>query len=346
MSWLYLALGLALLVYGAEVLVRHASILAARLGIPAIVVGLTIVAFGTSAPELAVGTLASLDGQSDLVLGNVVGSNIYNVLLILGVSAIVTPLVIDQQLVRIDVPVMIGVSVLALVLSLDGAISRLDGVVLLAGMAAYTGFQILQGRNPEALEDSATAGSGSAAKSIILLLVGLGILIGGSRLFLDGAVAIARQLGMSELVIGLTIVAAGTSLPETATSVIAALRGERDIAVGNVVGSNVFNILGVLGVAGIVGAGGVAVATPNIVFDLPVMVAAALACLPFFFKDNTIARWHGGVFVAYYIAYVAYLILAAQDHDALDMFGRVMVFFAFPLTVVTFAVMGWQRYRA
>lgn len=346
-----LVAGLALLVYGAELLVRHAAQIAARLHIPALVVGLTIVAFGTSAPELVVSTMASLDGQPALALGNVIGSNIYNVLLILGVSALVTPLLISAQLVRLDVPIMIGVSILTLVMALDGGIGRVEGCGLVLALIGYTVFQIVQGRRSGASALSSpetspeTSHRGSFKRNVILLLVGLVLLVAGSRLFLDGAVTLAHMLGVSDLVIGLTIVAAGTSLPETATSIVAALRGERDIAVGNVVGSNVFNILGVLGVASIVAPAGIDVATSSIYFDLPVMIAVAFACLPIFFLNNTIARWQGAMFVGYYAAYVAYLILNAQHHDGIDMLGRMMVFFAFPITAVTFGAIALHRWR-
>jgi cation:H+ antiporter len=343
-----IAFGLVLLVLGADVLVRNAAQLAARLSIPTLIVGLTIVAFGTSAPELAVSTMASLDGQPELALGNVIGSNIYNVLLILGVSALVTPLVISTQLVRIDVPIMIGISILTLLLALGGGISRLEGAILIIGLLAYTALQIVQGRRSgadAAVPNEPIPTHGSALRDIALLLIGLGLLVAGSRLFLDGAIAVARRLGVSDLVVGLTIVAAGTSLPETATSIVAAVRGQRDIAVGNVVGSNVFNILGVLGVASAVSPTGVTVATSSIYFDIPIMIAVAVACLPVFFVNNTISRWQGGIFVAYYAAYVTYLILDAQTHDAIDVMGEVMLYFAFPLTAITFAAMALRRWR-
>jgi cation:H+ antiporter len=182
-------------------------------------------------------------------------------------------------------------------------------------------------------------------KDALMLVLGLALLVGGSRLFLDGAVAIAILIGVSDLVIGLTIVAVGTSLPETATSIVAAVRGERDIAVGNVVGSNVFNILGVLGVASVLSPNGIEVATSSLHFDIPVMIAVACACLPVFFVNNTIARWQGGAFVAYYVAYVAYLILDAQAHDAISVFGRVMAYFAFPITATAFGAMAFKRLR-
>lgn len=346
MDYIYLIAGLAVMVFGAEMLVRNASTLATRLGIPSLIVGLTIVAFGTSAPELAISSMASLDGKPDLALGNVIGSNIFNVLLILGVSALVTPLIISEQLVRIDVPFMIGVSALAMLMALDGNIGHFDGLLLLAALVTYTMFQIVQGKKSAAADEALQPPKGHLVLDVALLLVGLGILVVGSRLFLDGAVGIARAIGLSELVIGLTIVAIGTSLPEAATSVVAALRGERDIAVGNVVGSNVFNILAVLGVASLLSGQGISIARSSVVFDFPVMIAVAVACLPVFFKQNTIARWQGGVFVGYYAAYMAYLILRAQEHDALNLYGTVIVYFAFPLTLLTFGAIAWQRLQA
>ncbi len=344
-----LVAGLALLVVGAEWLVRYASRIAERLQVPSLVVGLTIVAFGTSAPELVVSVMASLNAQPEIALGNVVGSNIYNVLFILGISALVTPLLITAQLVRVDIPIMIGVSVLTLAMAADGAIGPIDGCVLLAGIVAYTAFQVVQGRRGAA--DAKTASESDAAVpgtvfiDLLWVLVGLALLVGGSRLFLDGAVSVARFMGVSDLVIGLTIVAAGTSLPETATSIIAAMRGERDIAVGNIVGSNVFNILAVLGLASVVSPSGVEVSSSSFYFDIPVMIAVAVACLPAFFVRNTIARWQGAMFVAYYVAYVTYLILDSQAHDAIGVLDQVMVYFAFPITAVTFGTIALRRWR-
>jgi cation:H+ antiporter len=347
MNIVYLLGGLVLLVYGAEVLVRYASIFATRLRVPPLIVGLTIVAFGTSAPELAISTMASLDGQSDIALGNVIGSNVYNVLLILGVSALITPLVIGEQLVRVDVPVMVAVSVLTLILALDGDIDHIDGAAFCMLLIAYTAFHARQGHaSATVAEEHIEKPEGHVAKDIALMVVGLVLLVAGSRFFLDGAIALARLFGISELVIGLTIVSAGTSLPETATSIVAALRGHRDIAVGNVVGSNVFNVLGVLGVASLAAPGGIHVATSILVFDIPVMIAVAVACLPIFFPRNVIARWQGGVFVVYYILYVVYLVLDARGHDALDEFGAIMLEFVIPITALTFGIVAFRRLRA
>jgi cation:H+ antiporter len=342
MDYVYLVGGLAVLVYGAEVLVKHAVAFANRLGVPTLIVGLTIVAFGTSAPELVVSAMASLDGKPDIAVGNVIGSNVYNVLFILGVSALVTPLVISEQLIRIDVPVMVAVSVLALILALDGDYDAIDATLLLGLLGGYTWFQIRQGRAAAQAAPPPEV-TGSMPRDIVFLILGLALLVIGSHAFLDGAIGVARDLGVSELVIGLTIVAAGTSLPETATSIVAAIRGERDIAVGNVVGSNVFNILGVLGFASLIAPGVIPIAPSLVVFDLPIMIAVAIACLPVFFVRNVIARWQGGVFVAYYVLYVVYLVLATKQHDALATFDAVMLEFVLPITALTFGVVAFRK---
>ena len=343
--------GLGLLVLGAEWLVRGASRLAAALGISPLVIGLTVVAFGTSAPEVAVSVKSAWAGQPDLALGNVVGSNIFNVLLILGASAVVTPLLVSSQLIRLDVPVMIGLSVLTLLLAGDGSIGRLDGAILFAGAVAYTAFQIRQSRKESAaIRDEYAQEYGprrtSTAANLSFIGAGLALLVLGSRWLVNGAVAFAQALGVSELVIGLTVVAAGTSLPEVATSILAAFRGERDIAVGNVVGSNIFNLLAVLGLAGLVAPSGLPAPAALLRFDLPVMVAVAIACLPIFASGATIARWEGALFLFYFAAYTAYVVLAAQQHDALPAFSAPMEAFVLPLTAVTLAVVGWRAWRA
>jgi cation:H+ antiporter len=349
----YLALGLALLVAGAELLVRGASRLALRLGITPLVVGLTVVAFGTSAPEMAVSVQAGLAGQADIAVGNIVGSNIFNVLFILGVAALILPLAVSQQLVRLDVPLMIGVSLLFLVMALDGRIGRFDGLLLAAGIVGYTLFAVRQGRREgPAIEAQyaqefgrANGWLGRLPVQLAFIATGLALLVLGAIWLVDSAVAIARVLGVSDLVIGLTIVAVGTSLPEVATSIVAALRGERDIAVGNVVGSNIFNILGIGGIAALVTPGGLEVAPALLRLDLLVMTAVAFACLPIFATGHLIARWEGALFVAYYAAYVTFLILAATRHDALPAFSGAMLGFVLPLTVVTLLVV-WVRTRA
>jgi cation:H+ antiporter len=346
MNFLLFAAGLVGLVLGANLLVRGASKLALSFGISPLVVGLTIVAFGTSAPEVAVSVGAVLDGKTDLAVGNVVGSNIFNVLFILGISALITPLVVNLQLIRQEVPIMLGVSLLLAALGLDGRISFLDAALLVVLMVAYTVFLIVQSRREsQAGQDAmseevqpvvAGAWDSKLPAQLLLIAAGLAALVVGSDWLVTAAVAFAKQLGVSDLVIGLTIVAAGTSMPEVATSITAAIKGERDIAVGNVVGSNTFNILGCVGISGLVSGDLGLVLPPSLLaFDLWVMLAVALACLPVFLTGREIARWEGGIFVGYYVAYVAYLILAAQQHDALPQFSSAMLSFVVPLTVVT-----------
>ncbi len=355
MTLVLFLVGLVLLIVGAEALVRGASRLAAVVGISPLVIGLTIVAFGTSAPELAVSVASSLAGQADLAIGNVVGSNIFNILLILGLSALVAPLIVSQQLVRFDVPLMIGVSVLVFLFALDGSIGRLEGVVLFAGVVTYTAFLIIQSRREsnkavqQEYEQEYRAGPGGPAQTLLnlaLIVAGLGMLVVGSRWLVDGAIAVARALGVDEVVIGLTIVAGGTSLPEVATSVMASIRGERDIAVGNAVGSNIFNLLSVLGLTAIVPPEGVAVASSVLAFDMPVMLVVAIACLPVFFTGYKIARWEGLVFLAYYVAYTLYLIFDATQHALLPAFSAVMLAFVLPITVLTLAVTVFRQMRA
>ena len=354
MNIVFFVCGLALLVLGANVLMRGASKLALSFGISPLVVGLTIVAFGTSAPEMAVSVGAVLDGKTDIAVGNVVGSNIFNVLFILGISALIAPLVVHIQLIRQEVPIMLGASLLLLALGLDGRLSMMDGGLLFALLLAYTVFLVVQSRKEtQAAQDEfaqevqpAAAGAWDShwAAQVGLIVAGLAALVYGSDLLVEASVNFAKAMGVSDIVIALTIVAAGTSMPEVATSLAAALKGERDIAVGNVVGSSTFNILGCLGLSGLVsGDLGLAMAPSVLSFDIWVMLAVSLACLPVFMTGREIARWEGGVFLAYYAAYVAYLILAAQQHDALQAFSGVMMGFVVPLTVVTLVVVMVRR---
>jgi len=346
--------GLALLVLGANMLVHGASKLALSFGVSPLVVGLTVVALGTSAPEMAVSVGAVLNDKTDLAVGNVVGSNIFNVLFILGVSALITPLVVNVQLIRQEVPIMIGVSLLLAAIALDGSLSLLDGAMLLCLMAAYTAFLVVQSRSEgqAALDEYARGNKAAAAGAwdarlpaqIALIVAGLAALVFGSEWLVAASVVFARAMGVSDVVIGLTIVAAGTSMPEVAASITAAIKGERDIAVGNVVGSNLFNILGCLGLASVVsGSAGLAVPPSVLSFDIWVMLAVTLACLPVFMTGREIARWEGIVFVAYYVAYVAYLILAAQQPDALPAFSAAMTSFVIPITVITLVVLQLRK---
>jgi cation:H+ antiporter len=331
-TWFWLAVGLAILTAGAEVLVRGAVGLATAMKVSPLVIGLTVVAFGTSAPELVVSLRSAFTGQPEIALGNVLGSNVFNVLVILGLSALIVPLRVDQQLVRLDVPLMIAVSIAVYLMSLDGGIGRIDGAVLTSGLLAYTTWSIRKSRqenNPAVLAEYAEEFSPAPAQGLGLALqlglvvAGLGMLVLGSGLFVDSAVALARGWGMSELVIGLTLVAAGTSLPEVATSLVAAFKGERDIAVGNVVGSNLFNLMCVLGITGLTAPTGIPVDAEAIHQDIPVMVLVALACLPVFLIGHAIERWEGLVLVTFYFLYTAALICEAQGLD--EMLGTITV---------------------
>jgi len=356
MTFVYLIAGLVLLVAGAEVLVRGAAKLAAQFGIPPLIIGLTVVAFGTSAPETAVSVQAALNGSGDIAIGNVLGSNIANVLLILGVTSLVAPLIVSRQLIRLDVPIMIGASLVTYALAWDGSLGRLDGTLLFSAVIAYTAFLIISSRRATA---AATADDEFAKEfgldetpkpyaSLInagLVVAGLVLLVTGSNFLVEGAVSLARALGLSELVIGLTVIAIGTSLPELATSILAAIRGERDIAVGNIVGSNIFNLLCVLGLASLVSPNAIGVAANALAFDFPVMIAVALACLPIFFTGYAINRWEGLLFVAYYVAYTVYLVLISTGRPLAEVFGDAMIGYVVPLTMVTLLVISGRAWK-
>jgi cation:H+ antiporter len=351
MNLLLFAAGLVALIAGASLLVRGASKLALSFGVSPLVVGLTVVAFGTSSPEIAVSVGAALEGKTDIAVGNVVGSNIFNLLFILGLSALIAPLVVHVQLIRQEAPIMIGASVLLVLLGIDGRLSTLDAALLFGLLVVYTVFLVVQSRR-QSQSDQAALTEELPADSrwdrhwtvqVGLVLGGLALLVLGSDWLVNAAIAFAKSLGVSDLVIGLTIVAAGTSMPEVATSVMAALKGERDIAVGNVVGSNTFNILGCLGLTGLVAADGLPLSAAVLNFDIWVMLAATFACLPVFLTGREIARWEGGLFLGYYVAYTAYLILASQQHALLPRFSQAMLTFVIPLTVVTLLVMLWRH---
>ena len=357
MTTITLIAGLALLILGAEILVRGAARLSSALNISPLIVGLTVVAYGTSSAELAACVRSAVIGQSGLAMGIVVGSNIFNVLFVLGVSALIIPLTVTKRVIRLDVPIMIAVSVLFYLLALDGAISRWDGLLLFAGVIAYTLFNVLGARSersqswlvtevPAAAEiKQASSRRHSVVIQILLIVIGLLILVLGSRWFVSGAVSLAESLGVSETVIGLTIVAVGTSLPEAATSMVAALRHKPEIAVGNIIGSNIANVLLVMGVTGLVAPHSVNVSLSALKFDMPVMIAVAVSCVPVFFIGGRIERWEGGLYVGYYFAFVLYLILEAGHHKALPAFDAVMAFFVLPLTIITYITVAALRAR-
>jgi cation:H+ antiporter len=303
--------GLALLWAGAEGLVRGSASMALRLGLTPLVVGLTVVAFGTSSPELVVSVGAALTGQGGIALGNVVGSNVGNVGLILGLGALVSPIAIRSQIVRLDMPIMVGCAILLVVLLADGEIGRIEGAGLFAGVVAYTLFSLRLAKrsSDDALGVELGAelppASGSLRRDVLLSIAGFALLLVGAKLLVEGAIVVARAAGLSEAVIGLTIVAIGTSLPELASTLVASAKGEADLAVGNVVGSNVFNVLAVLGAAALAhpldGAGVRGL-------DLGVMILFSIVVLPLARTGFRLERWEGGVLLAAYVAYVVSLL--------------------------------------
>jgi cation:H+ antiporter len=298
-DFLMFIIGLILLVSGGEALVRGASKIAALLGISPLVIGLTVVAFGTSSPELAVSISSALNGQPDIVIGNVVGSNIFNILMVLGLSAVVSPLIVAQKLVRTEVPLLIAISLMVIVFAGDRLIGRFEGFLMFGGVLVYTFFLIKESRKEsreivDEYEKEFSDKNNNYKKWLIngtLIIVGFALLVYGSDFLVTSAVSISRELGLSELIIGLTIIAAGTSLPEIATSVIASIRGERDIAVGNVIGSCIFNLLAVLGITSLISP--VSVSNAAVTFDIPVMTAVTIASLPILFSGYLISRWEG-----------------------------------------------------
>jgi cation:H+ antiporter len=308
---LMLLAGLVLLSLGAESLVRGSSSLALRLGISPLLVGLTVVAFGTSAPEMVVSIKAALMGQGSISVGNVVGSNICNIGLILALACMIAPIRVASQIVRIDTPIMIGVTALAIGLLYDGQVTRIEGITLFGLLVGYIVFSIRTARQQandplagEFAEEVRISKKGLAA-DFLLVTVGLLMLVFGARFLVDAAIEIAKAVGMSEAVVGLTVVAIGTSLPELATSIVAAVKKEADIAVGNVVGSNIFNLLGILGISAVItplDSGGITTV------DLAVMAGFALALWPLCRTGHTLSRFEGLLLISAYIAYTAWLV--------------------------------------
>lgn len=316
MTWLLLVVGLVLLVVGADLLIKGAARLASNFGVPALVIGLTVVAFGTSAPELAVSVKAAYAGQAELAIANAVGSNIFNVLVILGIAAMISPLIISHQLIRQDVPIMVGVTVVAVIMTQDGNINKWEAAILALGLVSYTWFLFYQGKQKgvdvsDGEVEEMLKANVPMWQNILLVIGGLVLLVMGARWLVQSAVELATAWGVNEAVIGLTIVAAGTSLPEVVTSVVATIRGQRDIAVGNVVGSNIFNILCVLGISGLVSPMPLLAGEQLATIDIPVMLAVAALCVPVFFIGSVLNRIEGFLFLMLYVAYVWILIAMA-----------------------------------
>lgn len=311
-AWLGLAGGLVALYLGAEALVKGGAGLALRLGLTPLVVGLTVIAFGTSSPEMVVSVQAAYSGSGSIAIGNIIGSNICNIALILGLCALISPLRADVQVIRREVPIMIGVAILALLVLVDGRVARWEGALLLVALLLYTWLTVRQAR----AQSAESAGAEFAEElgqrsplgfglSIAAVVGGLAVLVLGSHLFVRGAVTLAQGWGMSEMAIGLTIVAVGTSLPELATSLLAAFKRQGDVAIGNVVGSNIFNVLGILGLAAVVQP----LETPDLAgLDLGVMVVVSLALLPVVRSGGRVNRWEGAGLLLVYVGYTLWLL--------------------------------------
>ena len=305
---LMIVAGIALVLWGADRLTDGAVALAERMKIPQIVIGLTIVALGTSAPEFCVSLVSALKGTADLAVGNVVGSNIFNTLLIVGVAAMVSPMTILPSTVKKDIPIaVISSFILAIMVLADGDLSRVDAAILMAGLLAFMWLTLHGAKGSNEQEQTAPKGY-SVAKSLLLLVMGLACLVVGSNIFVNGATYVAGALGVSEAVIGLTVVAGGTSLPELATSVVAARKGNSGIAIGNVLGSNVMNILLILGGAGLICPMQVEGIT---IVDFSMLTGSILLLWLFSNTKLTIARWEGGVLTVLFLAYMTWLVAGA-----------------------------------
>ena len=339
--------GLVLLILGAELMVRAAVRLAERLHVRPLIIGLTIVALGSSAPQMAVSLQAALTDNPDIAVGSVVGSGIFNILVTLGLSALIIPLRVSRQLVRLDIPLMIGASLLVFILAWNKDLGRFDGVLLLGALALYLGLLFRQSRHstrPHGARPQDTQQSWLI--SVLMILAGLAMLVFAGRLLLGAAVVVATDLGLSERVIGLTVVAVGTSLPELATSLIAALRGQRDIAVGNVIGANLFNLLGVLGLTALLAPTPLSVSPNALDFDLPVMLGVAALCLPVFYSGYRVTRAEGLLLLGLYLVYGLHVVSFTTGMPLAGKLERLMLFYVLPalLTFLLFtSIRAWRR---
>lgn len=320
---LWCIVGLIALVGGSEVLVRQGTRLAMLAGISPVVVGLTVVAVGTSAPELAVGIEAALLDKGSLAIGNIAGTNTFNILFILGLSAFITPLRLHSRTVLYDLPIMTVAAGVLFLMAMNGVISRMEGMILLAGAAIYTGGVVITAKR-ESRRVKAEFASGLAEDvapvevqgvsgllaSFLWLCLSIAVVVKGADWLVHGASDLARQMGVTDAFIGLTIVAIGTSAPELVTTIISTLRNERDIAIGNLIGSSTYNILAILGITALFPENGIQVERDLIAIDIPVTAAAALVCVPVFLTNHRVTRTEGALFVTAYTVYFAYLVLA------------------------------------
>lgn len=338
--------GLVLLIAGAELMVRAAVRLAARLHVRPLIIGLTIVALGSSAPQMAVSLQATLAQNADIAVGSVIGSSIFNILVTLGLSALIIPLRVSRQLVRLDIPLMIGASLLVFILAWNEELTRIDGMLLLAALILYLGLLLRQSRHSVRPPPHDETRQAPWFRSLLMIVAGLAMLVYAAHLLLGAAVAVATDLGLSERIIGLTIVAISTSLPELATSLIAALRGQREIAVGNVIGSNLFNLLGVLGITALIAPTPLSVSPNALDFDLPVMLGVAALCLPIFYSGYRVTRAEGLVFLGLYLAYGLHVVSFTTGMPLAGKLEHLMLFFVLPALVafVLFtSLLAWRR---
>lgn len=348
LSLIQLGGGLLLLIVGAELLVRAAVRLAASLGVRPLLIGLTVVAFGSSAPQLAVSVQAAAADNADIAVGSVIGGNIFNTLVTLGFSALIIPLRVSRQLIRLDIPLMILASLLVFGLAFNEELGRLDGLVMLGAFALYLGLLLRQSRHHHHHVAPPTTPHKSTPwlSSLAWMGLGLALLVVAGHLLLDAAVDVATELGLSERIIGLTVVAVGTSLPQLATSLIAAVRGQRDIAVGNVIGGNLFNLLGVLGLTALLAPTPLSVSPNALAFDLPVMLGVAMLCWPVFYSGYRITRAEGLLFLGLYLAYGLHVVWFTTGMPMADKLERLMLFFILPalLAYLLFSTLrAWRR---
>ena len=357
MTVLLFIIGLVTLIGGAELFLKSVDKFGLAWSVSPVVMGLTVVAFATGAPELAISLQAAADGRPDLVLGNILGSNVANILLILGIAGLVKPLNITNRIIKIDVPMVIGASALLYILALDGLLTLTDGLIIFGALIAYSIFMYSQIKKDRQANKNKSADEKPKldepvtnffyGKYIFLLLVGLVLIVMGSRWMVDSAVEIAELLGISELIIGLTIVSLGTSLPEVATSLSAVRKGDSDTAVANVMGSNLYNILLTLSLTIIVAPGALDVSVDAINLDLPFMVIVACACMPLFWPAKELTRPVAAGFLLYYVLYIGYLVLLAIGHPFQETMEWGMLWIVIPVTVILIVIqfVGYLKSR-
>lgn len=341
---------LLLLIAGAELLVRAALRLAERLRVRPLIIGLSLVAFGSTAPQLTVSLQAAYQGAPDVAVGSVIGSNIFNVLVILGLAALIIPLRVSRQLVRLDIPLMIAASALVYALCGNGHLGRAEGLLLLLALAGYLAMLWHQSRHYARTYPAQDASAARAGRfwsgALLQVLFGLGLLSLAGHLLLEAAIEVATDLGLSERVIGLTVVAVCTSLPELAAALIAAIRGEREIAVGTVIGSNLLNLLGVLGLTALITPEPLTISPNALAFDLPVMLGVAALSLPVFYSGYRITRSEGLVFLCLYLVYGLHVAAFTMGMPLAGRLERLMLFYVLPVLAVVLlytTVRAWRR---